>query len=134
MTFGTKEQNVEARRLNWKDPVYREKQRLAHLSKPVRPSLTRSASIKESWENSDRRARNRKAMTGRRFINNGVEQRLLKVGEKLPVGWVFGMCSVGFGSGTKWVTNGTRNLRIAIALPIPDGWRLGATQRHISKV
>lgn len=92
--IGSKDPEHSARmKAKWEDPEYRAAMVAAHTglkhteeSKPVR-----SAALKASWQNDERRASGAKAMTGRKFINNGIETKLVFLENGIPPdGWRLG--------------------------------------------
>jgi group I intron endonuclease len=99
--IGDKDPEHSARmRAKWEDPEYRAAMVAAHTglkhseeSKPVR-----SAALKAAWEKEDRRTISRKVMTGRKFINNGIETKLVFLENGTPPdGWKLGAAYVNKG-------------------------------------
>lgn len=84
----------------WADPEYHALMVAKHTglkhseeSKPIR-----SAALKAAWENEDRRVLSKKVMTGRKFINNGIETKLVFLENGIPPdGWKLGAAYVNKG-------------------------------------
>lgn len=93
MTAEQNAKNSAAKKLHWQDPAYRAKLLAFHNGKKMseQAKANMSKAGKKAWETTNRREACSKAMSGRRWINNGAEHKQILPGEEIPDGWVRGM-------------------------------------------
>ena len=117
-----RERNSANRIDEWSRSDRREKQRIT-MSDPVVNANWHAAMVKAQNE-PENILRNRESSLGRRWINNGLENRFPKANLPLPVGWVLGKLDQGNFTGS-WINNGLKNSRLGKNQQIPDGWTYG---------
>jgi group I intron endonuclease len=94
MTAEQNAKNSAAKTGHWQDPEYRAKMLIAFSGRPAQTEAQkakRAEALRRDWESGMRREILKKAMSGRKWINNGAEHKQILPGEDIPDGWIRGM-------------------------------------------
>ena len=76
----------------------------------------------------------------KKHITNGINNRMVKIDDKIPEGWRSGTTSInpnmaqrGREVGTKYINDGSNDKIILIESDIPEGWQLGTCKNKHNK-
>lgn len=73
-------------------------------------------------------------LLGRIMITDGINNKLITLGEEIPAGWRVGLTTDhSWMEGSQPITNGIENKRLRKEEVIPEGWVKGATHRNPTK-
>lgn len=126
---GSLEKLQAAHAASLKDPMFRAEigRRAAECWRDENYRAKRKAGALKAWCKPERRVAVSAAISGRIWVNNGIECRRIRAGEPTPNGFVAGRLG-GRLSHLRWMTDGVNNKRVLPDTALPLGWRWGATQ------